>query len=116
MFQRLLVVSCTPSVLRTITSYAERRERYVRADQARCPDAFAQRRQGHCDLFTAVVAGSPNGRRGGLRGIWRERSAGSSATSRPTVPCVMSSRPWPWCAGPRLSPTGRRPGVLGRAR
>ncbi|MDX2546983.1 GntR family transcriptional regulator [Streptomyces sp. WI04-05B] len=57
MFHRLLVVRCTPSVLRTITSYAERSERYVRAAQARRPDAFVRRRQEHYDLFTAVVAG-----------------------------------------------------------
>jgi DNA-binding GntR family transcriptional regulator len=56
-FHRLLVTRCTPSVLRTITSYAERSERYVRTLQDRHPDALAQRRQEHYDLFAAVMAG-----------------------------------------------------------
>jgi DNA-binding GntR family transcriptional regulator len=56
-FHGLLVVRCTPTVLRTIASYAERSERYVRAAQNRHPDAFARRRQEHYDLFAAVAAG-----------------------------------------------------------
>jgi DNA-binding GntR family transcriptional regulator len=56
-FHRLLVSRCTPTVLRTITSYAERSERYVRAVQDHHPDAFAQRRQEHYALFAAVMAG-----------------------------------------------------------
>ncbi|WP_435283509.1 GntR family transcriptional regulator [Streptomyces koelreuteriae] len=58
-FHRLLVARCTPTVLRTMASYAERSERYVRAVQHRHPDAFAARRQEHYDLFSAVVAGQP---------------------------------------------------------
>ncbi|MDH6590031.1 DNA-binding GntR family transcriptional regulator [Streptomyces sp. SAI-133] len=56
-FHGLLVARCTPTVLRTITSYAERSERYVRAAQSRHRDAFARRRQEHYDLFAAVAAG-----------------------------------------------------------
>lgn len=59
-FHRLLVARCMPTVLRTITSYAERSERYVRAVQHRHPDEFARRRQEHYDLFAAVVAGDPH--------------------------------------------------------
>ncbi len=57
-FHRLLVARCTPTVLRTITSYAERSERYVRAVPDR--DEDARRRQEHYDLFAAVVAGEPD--------------------------------------------------------
>jgi DNA-binding GntR family transcriptional regulator len=58
-FHRLLVARCTPTVLRTIASYAERSERYVRTVQHRHPDAFTARRQEHYDLFSAVVACEP---------------------------------------------------------
>ncbi|MFK0113365.1 GntR family transcriptional regulator [Streptomyces sp. NPDC091217] len=59
-FHGLLVARCTPTVLRTITSYAERSERYVRRMQARHPDEFVLRRREHYDLFAAVVAGEPD--------------------------------------------------------
>lgn len=58
-FHRVLVCRCTPTVLRTITSYAERSERYLRALQDRHPGVFPQRRQEHYDLFAAVMAGAP---------------------------------------------------------
>lgn len=56
-FHRLLVCRCSPMVLRTITSYSERSERYVRALQGRHPDVFVPARQEHYDLFAAVMAG-----------------------------------------------------------
>ncbi|MEU4344328.1 GntR family transcriptional regulator [Nocardia sp. NPDC023852] len=59
-FHLLLVARCTPAVLRTIASYAERSERYVRTAQERHQDESAQRRQEHYDLFAAVVAGEPH--------------------------------------------------------
>ncbi|MEU9349143.1 GntR family transcriptional regulator [Streptomyces sp. NPDC048278] len=58
-FHRVLVSRCTPTVLRTITSYSERSERYLRALQDRHPGVFPQRRQEHYDLFAAVMAGVP---------------------------------------------------------
>ncbi|MGW0950148.1 GntR family transcriptional regulator [Streptomyces sp. NPDC002623] len=59
-FHRMLVCRCTPTVLRTITSYAERSERYLRTLQDRHPGVFPQRRQEHYDLFAAVMAGAPD--------------------------------------------------------
>ncbi|MFI1705033.1 GntR family transcriptional regulator [Streptomyces griseoruber] len=56
-FHQLLVARCTSTVLRTVASYAERSERYVRAGQVRRPDGYVQRRQEHYDLFAAVAAG-----------------------------------------------------------
>jgi DNA-binding GntR family transcriptional regulator len=58
-FHRVLVCRCTPTVLRTITSYAERSERYLRTVQDRHPGVFPQRRQEHYDLFATVMAGAP---------------------------------------------------------
>lgn len=56
-FHRLMVARCTPTVLRTIDSYSERSERYVKLGQDRHPDGAPQRRREHYELFAAVVAG-----------------------------------------------------------
>ncbi|WP_405877029.1 GntR family transcriptional regulator [Streptomyces sp. NBC_00005] len=58
-FHQILVARCTPTVRRTIASYAERSERYLRVVQGQHRDQSAQRRQEHYDLFAAVVAGEP---------------------------------------------------------
>lgn len=59
-FHQTLVARCTPTVRRTIASYAERSERYLRAVQNPHRDPSAQRRQEHYDLFAAVAAGEPH--------------------------------------------------------
>lgn len=59
-FHQILVARCTPTVRRTIASYAERSERYLRAAMDQHGDESAQRRQEHYDLFAAVAAGEPH--------------------------------------------------------
>ncbi|MFC4950673.1 GntR family transcriptional regulator [Pseudonocardia sp. GCM10023141] len=56
-FHRLLVGRCGPSVLRTISSYAEQSERYIRRDQVHHRDAFAARQQEHAAILDAVRDG-----------------------------------------------------------
>jgi DNA-binding GntR family transcriptional regulator len=56
-FHRLLVGRCGPSVLRTISSYAEQSERYVRLDQSAHRDGFAARQCEHAAILDAVRDG-----------------------------------------------------------
>jgi DNA-binding GntR family transcriptional regulator len=56
-FHRLLVGRCGSTVLRTISSYAEQSERYVRLAQNSRPDEFGARQQEHLAMFDAVRAG-----------------------------------------------------------
>jgi DNA-binding GntR family transcriptional regulator len=56
-FHRLVVCRCGAPVLRTISSYAERSERYVRVDQDNRQDAVAARQCEHMAILEAVRAG-----------------------------------------------------------
>jgi len=56
-FHRLLVGRCGASVLRTISSYAEQSERYVRIDQTSHQDAFSARQCEHDAILDAVRDG-----------------------------------------------------------
>jgi DNA-binding GntR family transcriptional regulator len=53
-FHRLLVGRCGGSVLRTISSYAEQGERYVRIDQTAHRDEFSARQAEHAAILEAV--------------------------------------------------------------
>jgi DNA-binding GntR family transcriptional regulator len=55
-FHRLMVARCGSTLLRTITSYAELSDRYVRSYQNRHPD-FSDRLREHPDIFEAVRDG-----------------------------------------------------------
>ncbi|MEJ2884989.1 GntR family transcriptional regulator [Actinomycetospora aeridis] len=56
-FHRLLVGRCGTTVLRTITSYAQQSERYVRIDQSQHGNDFSARQQEHQAIFDAVRGG-----------------------------------------------------------
>lgn len=56
-FHRLVACRCGAPVLRTISSYAEQSERYVRIDQSMRQDAFAARRDEHAGILAAVRDG-----------------------------------------------------------
>lgn len=58
-FHRLLVGHCGATVLRTINSYAEQSERYVRIDQNRHRADFPDRQREHRAIFDAVRDGDP---------------------------------------------------------
>ncbi len=58
-FHRTVVSGCGPRVLRTITSYAEQRERYVRSLQARHRDGFPARHREHEAILAAIQDGEP---------------------------------------------------------
>lgn len=55
-FHRLMVGRCGARVLRTIASYAEQSDPYVRTFQLQHPDMVPARHQEHVDLLAAVVA------------------------------------------------------------
>jgi DNA-binding GntR family transcriptional regulator len=59
-FHRLLVGRCGTTVLRTINSYAEQSERYVRIDQAQHHTDFPARQREHQAIFDAVRDGDPD--------------------------------------------------------
>ncbi|MEJ2865220.1 GntR family transcriptional regulator [Actinomycetospora flava] len=56
-FHRLLVGRCGATVLRTINSYAQQSERYVRIDQNQHGNDFPARQQEHQAILDAVRAG-----------------------------------------------------------
>ena len=56
-FHRLMVGRCGAPVLRTISSYAEQSERYVRVDQVTHEETFATRMLEHAAILDAVRAG-----------------------------------------------------------
>lgn len=56
-FHRLLVIRCGTPVLRTISSYAEQSERYVRIDQNTRRHDFEARQREHQAIFDAVRDG-----------------------------------------------------------
>ncbi|UOZ06945.1 GntR family transcriptional regulator [Amycolatopsis sp. WQ 127309] len=56
-FHRLLVCRAGETVLRTIITYAEMSERYVRIDQLKNPGGWDQRHAEHVDILAAVRAG-----------------------------------------------------------
>lgn len=58
-FHRLMVGRCGASVLRTLTSYAEQSERYIRVDQTAHREAFAARMLEHAGILDAVRDGDP---------------------------------------------------------
>jgi len=58
-FHRLLVGRCGTAVLRTINSYAEQSERYVRIDQLTRRHDFAARQREHQAILDAVRDGDP---------------------------------------------------------
>ena len=58
-FHRLLVARCGATVLRTISSYAEQAERYVRIDLYANRDAVAARQCEHAAILDAVRDGDP---------------------------------------------------------
>jgi DNA-binding GntR family transcriptional regulator len=58
-FHRTVVSGCGTRVLRTITSYAEQSERYVRSLQARHRDGFPARHREHEAILAAVQDGDP---------------------------------------------------------
>jgi DNA-binding GntR family transcriptional regulator len=58
-FHRLLVGRCGAPVLRTITSYAEQSERYVRVDQALHEDHVTDRQAEHAAILAAVRDDEP---------------------------------------------------------
>ncbi|GAA4769896.1 GntR family transcriptional regulator [Actinomycetospora chibensis] len=59
-FHRLLVGRCGATVLRTINSYAEQSERYVRIDQAQHRTDFGARQREHQAIFDAVRDADPD--------------------------------------------------------
>ena len=59
-FHRVLAVRCGARVLRTIASYAEQSDRYVRAYQSRHRDHFPQRHREHAAILAAVQDGDRN--------------------------------------------------------
>jgi DNA-binding GntR family transcriptional regulator len=56
-FHRLLVGRCGPTVLRTISSYGEQSERYVRLVQTKHLVEFRARQEEHIAMFDAVRTG-----------------------------------------------------------
>jgi DNA-binding GntR family transcriptional regulator len=56
-FHRLLNSRSGAALIRSIASYAERSERYVRAVQTSHPDSVERGRQEHYELFVAVLGG-----------------------------------------------------------
>lgn len=56
-FHRLLVGRCGATVLRTINSYAEQSDRYVRLDQNQHGNDFPARQEEHQAIFDAVRTG-----------------------------------------------------------
>jgi DNA-binding GntR family transcriptional regulator len=58
-FHRLLVARCGPLVLRTISSYSEQSERYVRMDQTSHQEGFSLRQCEHASILDAVREGDP---------------------------------------------------------
>ena len=56
-FHQLLASRSGATLIRSIVSYAERSERYVRALQLSHPDSFWRGRQEHYELFVAVLGG-----------------------------------------------------------
>lgn len=58
-FHRLLVVRCGARVTRTIASYAEQSEPYVRAYQTQHRDLFPERHREHTEILAAVMDGDP---------------------------------------------------------
>jgi DNA-binding GntR family transcriptional regulator len=56
-FHRLLTSRSGALLLRSMASYAERSERYMRARQLSHPDSFEQGRKEHYELFVAVLGG-----------------------------------------------------------
>ncbi|WP_300014354.1 GntR family transcriptional regulator [Pseudonocardia sp.] len=60
-FHRLLVSRCGAPVLRTISSYAEQSERYVRIDQNTQRHDFEARQREHQAIFDAVRDGDAHG-------------------------------------------------------
>ncbi|WP_285650293.1 GntR family transcriptional regulator [Actinomycetospora sp. NBRC 106375] len=77
-FHRLMVGHCGATVLRTINSYAEQSERYVRIDQAQHRHDFAARQREHQAIFDAV-------RDGDARAAVTEMSAHLAGTARRVV-------------------------------
>ncbi|GAA0915623.1 MULTISPECIES: GntR family transcriptional regulator [Streptomyces violaceusniger group] len=63
-FHRLLVGRCGAVVLRTISSYAEQSERYIRLDQQHHRDDFHARQSEHVAILEAVREGDAD--RGGV--------------------------------------------------
>lgn len=59
-FHRTVVIRCGARVLRTIGSYAEQSEPYVRAFQTRHRDLFPDRHREHAEILDAVLAGDRN--------------------------------------------------------
>lgn len=59
-FHRIVVVRCGSHVLRTIGSYAEQSEPYVRAFQARHPELVPDRHREHEAILEAVCDGDRN--------------------------------------------------------
>ncbi|WP_224404065.1 GntR family transcriptional regulator [Pseudonocardia sp. ICBG1034] len=60
-FHRVVVVRCGSRVTRTIASYAEQSEPYVRAYQADHADLFPDRHREHTEILTAVLDGDGEG-------------------------------------------------------
>lgn len=59
-FHRIVVARCGARVLRTVASYAEQSEPYVRAFQARHRDLFPDRHREHVAILDAVLDGDRN--------------------------------------------------------
>ena len=99
-FHRLLVGRCGATVLRTINSYAEQSERYVRIDQAQ-----------HRTDFGATAAGAPGDLRRRARRRPRRRGRRDGAPPRRHGP-ARGRRPRP---GPRHPVRRRGAGAAARA-
>ena len=85
-FHRLLVSRCGATVLRTINSYAEQSERYVRIDQATQRHDFDARQREHQAIFDAVREGDP-------AAAVREMAGHLSGTARRVVEGTIGKAP-----------------------
>lgn len=73
-FHQIMVVRCGSRVTRTISSYAEQSEQYVRTYQAGHADLFPDRHREHADILAAVQDGDAD--RGGR--LMAEHLAGTA--------------------------------------